>query len=58
MGLGTAMLNSQHYKVWIKGKGSNQGKGGTPPQHLDVVAIEKDIYIINTLFLTKILSFL
>ena len=41
MVLDTSFLNTQHYKVWIKSKWSNSGKGVTPSLHLDVVAIEK-----------------
>ena len=35
------LLNTQHYKVWIKGKCSNPEKYFHPPLHLDVIAIEK-----------------
>ena len=35
-------LNTQHYKVRIKGKVEQSGeKESRPPQYLDVVAIEK-----------------
>ena len=40
MVLDTYLLNTQHYKVQIKGKYSNPGKG----VHLGVVAIEKKVF--------------
>ena len=35
------LFNTQHYKVWIKSKWSNPGKGVAPFPTLHVVAIEK-----------------
>ena len=40
----TSLLNTQHYKIWIKGKWSNQGKEVAPSLHLSVVAIEKGAF--------------
>ena len=37
-----SLLNTQHYKVRIRGTWSNLGKGITPSQQLNLVAIEKD----------------
>ena len=39
---GATLLNTQHYKVWIKGKVKRMEK--RPPQHLCVVAIEKEAF--------------
>ena len=39
MELHASLLNTQHYKVWIKGKWSNSEKEIAP--YLSVVAIEK-----------------
>ena len=44
MVLDGSMLNTQHYKVWIKGKWTNPQKGSVPSPHLSVVAIEKGAY--------------
>ena len=44
MVLDTALLNTQHYKVWIKVKWSDSGKGVAPPLHLHIVAIEKGAF--------------
>ena len=44
MVLDAALLNTQHYKVWIKSKWNNLGKGVAPPLHLSVVAIEKGAF--------------
>ena len=41
MVLDATLLNTQHYKVRIKGSGAIQGKELDPPLHLGVVAIEK-----------------
>ena len=41
MVLDASLLNTQHYKIWVKGKWSNPGKGVVPPIHLSVVAIKK-----------------
>ena len=41
MVLDASLLNTQHYKVWIKDKCCNPGKGVAPSQQLCVVAIEK-----------------
>ena len=41
MVLDASLLNTQHYKVQIKGKWSNPGEELHPPLHLSVVAIEK-----------------
>ena len=40
----TSLFNTQHYKVWIKGKWGNPGKGVVPSLHLGVVAIEKEAF--------------
>ena len=40
MVLDTSLLNTQQYKVCIKVKWSNPGKGVASPLHLSVVAIE------------------
>ena len=42
--LDASLLNTQHYKVQIKGKRSNPEKGVTPPPHLSVVAIKKGTF--------------
>ena len=39
----TALLNPQHYKVWIKDK-EEQGEELNPPLHISVVAIEKGAF--------------
>ena len=45
MVLDATLLNTQHYKVKIKGKsGAIQGKKLRPLLHLDVVAIEKEAF--------------
>ena len=41
IGLGAALLDTQHYNVRIKGKWSNPGKGVASSQHFGVGAIEK-----------------
>ena len=41
MVLDASLFNTQHFKVRIKVKWSNPGKGVAPPLHLCVVAIEK-----------------
>ena len=61
MGLRTCLLNIQHYKVWVKGKWSNPGKGVVPSHTLQcssnckessLVAHDNDrptyLYIITT----------
>ena len=42
--LDASLLKTQHYKVWIKGKWYNPGKGVAPSLHLGVVAIEKGAF--------------
>ena len=42
--LDAALFSTQHYKMRIKGKVDNPGKGVAPPQHLSVVAIEKGAF--------------
>ena len=44
MVLDTFLLNIQHYKVRIKGKVSNPGKGVAHSLHFYVVAIEKGAF--------------
>ena len=46
MVLDVALLNTQHYKVRIKGKVEQSRKWSSkrPPLHLDVVAIEKGAF--------------
>ncbi len=40
--LDASLLNTQHYKVWIKGKvEQSRERSSTLPLHLGVVAIEK-----------------
>ena len=41
MVLDVTLLNTQHYKVRIKGKWTTPGKGTASSQQLDVVTIEK-----------------
>ena len=41
MVLDASLLNTKHYKVWIKGSGEIQGKELCPPLHLGVVANKK-----------------
>ena len=38
------LLNTQHYKVWIKGKWSNSGKGVVTPIYLSVIPVEKGAF--------------
>ena len=40
MVLDASLLNTQHYKIWIKVKWSNPGKRIAPSLHLCIVAIE------------------
>ena len=40
----TFLLNTQYYKVHIKDKWGNPGKGVVPPLHLGVVAIENGAF--------------
>ena len=45
MVLHTSLLNTQHYKVWIKGKWKNPGKGIAPSPYISsVVTIEKGAF--------------
>ena len=44
MVLDTPLLNTQHYKVRIKGKCSYPGKGVAPSLHFGVVSIEKEVF--------------
>ena len=44
MVLDASLLNTQHYKVMIKGKWSYLGKGVVPSPTLSVVAIEKGAF--------------
>ena len=41
MVLDASLLNTQHYKVQVKGNWSNSEKGVAPPTHLGIVAIKK-----------------
>ena len=44
-----ALLNTQHYKVWIKSKvEQSREKSSTLPLHLCVVAIEKESFELPT----------
>ena len=45
MGLDASLLNTQHYKLRIKGKWSNPRKEECPPLYLGVVAIEKGTFM-------------
>ena len=41
----TSLLNTQHYKVYIKGKvEQSRERSSAPPLHLGVVAIEKGVF--------------
>ena len=52
MVLDTSLLNTQQYKVRIKGKsGAILGKEYRPPLHLGVVAIEKGTFWSPTFYL-------
>ena len=45
MELDTTLLNTQHYKVWFKGKVEQSREwSSAPPLHLGVVAIEKGAF--------------
>ena len=44
MVLDVSLLNTRHYKVRIKGKKKNPGKGVKPALHISVVAIEKGAF--------------
>ena len=44
MVLDFSLPNTHHYKVWIKGEWSNQGKGVAPPLYLGVVPFEKGAF--------------
>ena len=44
MVLDTSLLNTQHYKVRIKGKVEQSWERIIPPLHLGVVAIEKEAF--------------
>ena len=51
----TFLLNTQHHKVWIKGKWNNPGKDYHPPLHLSVVAIEKGAFGLPLTMVSQIL---
>ena len=54
MVLDAALLNTQHYKVCIKGKVvQSKGRSSAFPLHLDVVAIEKEFFRSPSLFYAK-----
>ena len=44
MVLDASLLNTQHYKVWIKGKVEQSREGVAPSLHIGVVAIEKGAF--------------
>ena len=44
MVLDASLLNTQHYKVQIKGKVEQSREGVAPSLHLGVVAIEKGVF--------------
>ena len=44
MVLDASLLNTQHYKVRIKGKAEQSWEGVAPRLHLGVVAIEKGAF--------------
>ena len=44
MVLHASLLNTQHYKVWIKGKVDQSWERRSTPFHLSVVAIEKGAF--------------
>ena len=64
MVLDTSFLNTQHYKVRIKGKVSNPGKGVAPSPTPRVVATEKGAFwspsttVANFTYLLFYVSFL
>ena len=48
MGLDAALLNTQHYKVRIKGKVEQSKKrSSAPPLHLDIVVIENGTFSVH-----------
>ena len=47
MVLDASLLNTQHYKEWIKGKQRNPGKGVAPSLTPHVVAIEKGAFMLR-----------
>ena len=53
MVLDAPLLNTQHYKIWIKVKWSNPGKGVAPPRHLGVVAIKKGAFRLPSALVTN-----
>ena len=45
MVLDASLLNTQNYKIWIKGKvEQSREKNSAPPLHFSVVAIEKGAF--------------
>ena len=52
--LDASLLNTQHYKVWIKGKVEQSMERRCPPLHLHVVAIEMGAF---GLHLTTVANF-
>ena len=44
MVLDASLLNTQHYKVWIKGKVEQSREWNSTPLHLGIVTIEKGAF--------------
>ena len=55
MAIDTSLLNTQHYKVRIKGKGEQSRERSNAPLHLGVAAIEAvlDMDVWNQLLVWK-----
>ena len=51
--LDAALLKTQHYKVWIKGKVDQSRERSTPPTHLSVVAIVKGAFGLSSTTVAK-----
>ena len=59
MVLDATLLNTQHYKVWIKGKVKQFKKRScTLPLHLGVVAIEKGVFMLPSIIVTNFIYLL
>ena len=54
MVLNASLLNTQYYKVWIKGKWSNPGKEIVLSLYLSVVAFEKVAFSLSSIMLSKL----
>ena len=58
MVLNTSLLNTQQYKVCIKGKVKQSRERSSPPLHLCVVAIEKGAFWLSSTTVAKLLTYL